>query len=630
MSKKLQMLGILATGRTRADAVNNYRLLALGKGATMQVSESNAVAFVAQASGAESMFDPQNGDQTLVQKPEMLKQLQFASHSSDRVEVEHLVCASGCGTHVVFDSPQLVQFCPKCTSSLSEDMSDEEEDDVVADNLDMDNEDETNIPEDDEETSESGDEEESEESEESDDAAEEAEETPEEEAGEDEEAEDVPAEEESDEAMSESFDYEEPLVVVCSSLEEAAQLYVQHSGRSLSADCDGSEAHYLVCSNSDCGAHIIGDVAVDACPSCSSETEEPEEMDPEVVIDTDSVESEDAGEDESEKADGEDESEESESGTCESSDDEDMGEEESDESDDAEESDIGISDGEETSVEADEADEADDSDVSSESTEINVCDYIPESANADDLDVVYAASVNGNSCWTAFYRGTPVATALKAHAGNNADLFDSPKFGHVAIAVAKQGGVKQALSELGFKSIRHSVSLSQEIARIVEERTEEATTKAEESVASQVEAFEAALATALIGLNRGFFQGKANPLKAALCSSLSSTGVRNPEVLVDRVFSANHDSMLREAVALAKEIMAKPAEVQESLSRTIMDMSYQTQSLSGGASEVEDRLSGMGSSVSSGTQAQPEKQTSVSSATSRGRDLLTRRFLGQR
>lgn len=632
MSKKLQMLGILATGRTRADAVNNYRLLALGKGATLQVSESNNIAFVAQASGAESMFDPQNGDQTLVQKPEMLQKLQFASHSSDRIEVEHLVCASGCGAHVVFDSPQLVHFCPKCTSSLSEDTEDtSEEDDVVADNLDMDNEDEIEIPADDEdETSESvdGDDEDS-----------------------DEELGLAPTEEESSEdsvvadedETSEASDYDEPLVVVCSSLAEAASLYAKHSTRSLSSG--KVDAHYLLCTSSDCGAHIVGDVHVDKCPSCNSDTEEPslsgEDM--EVEIDPTNVAVEDDAEDTSEDTTVEDgaedtseeqvDLEESESGTCKSADDaepeaEDDTEAETDEKS-SDTNDIGISDGEETTTGDDEESEED---ASSESTEINVCDYIPESANADDLDVVYAASVNSNSCWTAFYRGTPVATALKAHAGNNADMFDSPKFGHVAIAVAKQSGVKQALTELGFKPIRHEVSLSKEISRIVTERTSEASAKAEQQVASHIEAFEAALATALIGMNRGFFQGKANPLKAALCSSLSSTGVRNPEVLVDRVFSANHDSMLREAVALAKEIMAKPAEVQESLSRTIMDMSYQTQSLSNNSSSVEDRLSGMGSSVSSDTEkSKPvQPQVSTSSGAARSRSLLARRFLGKR
>ena len=626
MSKKLQMLGILATGRTKADAVNNYRLLALGKGATMQVSESHNTAFVAQASGAESMFDPQNGDQTLVQKPEMLKKLEFASHSSDRVEVEHLVCASGCGTHVVFDSPALVNYCPKCTSSMSEDVAADEED-VVADNLDMDNEDETSIPEDDEETSESGDE------------AEESEETPEEEATEDESSEDESDEdsaddEGADDAEESMSSEDEPLVVVCSSLNEAIGLYRKHSNKSLSGEGTVS-AEYLVCTSSDCGAHIVGDVSVSSCPNCGSATAEPSsvsESEEELEIDTGISDDEDADEDSQvdpaeEEA---EEAEESEAGSCKASD-----EEEDTAAGDSEQNDIGISDGEETDTEVEEAPaEATPVDEeSSESTEINVCDYIPESASSDDLDVAYAACVNSQSCWTAYYKGTPVATILKAQAGDNADLFDSPKFGHVAIAVAKQAGVKQALTELGFKPIRHEVSLSQEISRIVAERTEQATEQAEQAVASHIESFEAALATALIGMNRGFFQGKANPLKAALCSSLSSTGVRSPEVLVDRVFSANHDSMLKEAVALAKEIMAKPAEVQESLSRTIMDMSYQGTSLnSASGSEVEDRLAGMGSSsLSSESKAAPVKAQAVSesSGTSRTRSILQRRFLGR-
>jgi hypothetical protein len=104
---KTEFHGILAVGRTKTDAVNNYRLLAMGKGAVAQMSGDKSISFVTHASHAEQMFNPRTGDMDLETDNKVLDTLEFASNSSADIEANHLVCQSGCQAHIVFDSETL-------------------------------------------------------------------------------------------------------------------------------------------------------------------------------------------------------------------------------------------------------------------------------------------------------------------------------------------------------------------------------------------------------------------------------------------------------------------------------------------------------------------------------------------
>jgi hypothetical protein len=75
-------------------------------------------------------------------------------------------------------------------------------------------------------------------------------------------------------------------------------------------------------------------------------------------------------------------------------------------------------------------------------------------------------------------------------------------------------------SELGFKPIKHQVSVSAEVQRMVDERAKEAIAAAEAAAKQFKDSFLAALATAAAGINRNFFKDvAANPLKGGLSTT---------------------------------------------------------------------------------------------------------------
>ena len=235
-----------------------------------------------------------------------------------------------------------------------------------------------------------------------------------------------------------------------------------------------------------------------------------------------------------------------------------------------------------------------------------------ESASAEDLDVSYSSAIRGQASWTAYFKGVPVAMASKSSAGKNADIFDTPSFGHAALASAKAVGVKKALVELGFTPIKHKVSVSKEVRRLVDAQVAEQREALASELKSHQEKFLSALATAAIGINRGFFAEVKNPLKAALWNAMSSAGIRNPEAMIDNAFRAHSDAYHTVLFAQASDIVAKPAEVQESLAKTILGTNYQAVSSEQMGNSVEDRLAGMGTSVS--TEQKPGAGAAVSTS----------------
>ena len=226
-----------------------------------------------------------------------------------------------------------------------------------------------------------------------------------------------------------------------------------------------------------------------------------------------------------------------------------------------------------------------------------------ESDSAALLDVSYSSAVAGQARWTAFYRGKPIAMASKSSVGKNADMFDTPTFGHAVLATAKVSGVRKALKELGFETIKHRVSVSNAVRKMVTAKVAERETAIASEQQQFKDRFMAALATAAIGLNRGFYADKKNPIKGSMWSAMSSAGIRNPESLIDSAFKNHSDAYHKTLFAIASDLVSQPAEVQESLSKAIQGMQYQEVSTSSFAGTVEERLEVFGTAVSSATPA---------------------------
>ncbi len=341
---------------------------------------------------------------------------------------------------------------------------------------------------------------------------------------------------------------------------------------------DKIEANFMVCASSECGAHIVSNFEVDFCPVCASSVEEPE-------VDTDS---------------------------------EDLSDDSDDlDSDDSDDSDLDFD------VSFDEEDEdAEESDSSSspEKTINNVLSFISGGNELviDKLDVSYSGTIAGESSWTAFYSGQPIARATSSSASKHKGIFENPTFANAVYTGAKELGIPKILVEMGFQPTMTSVSVSDNLKQNILNRAfrekvsamekqfgKELTERSEEFQ----QRFVAALSTAAMGINRGFFKGYTNPMKASLWNALSAAGMRNPEVVIDNIFKSHSDDYHKNLLDKTLEIMAKPVDIQNELANAVAESNFVEVSASSMSDDVETRLSGFGKVV-----PKEEKQASTSSS----------------
>ncbi len=634
--------GIVAVGNSKDQAVNNYRLLAMGKGVACYVDQQRTVAFVSNAaSEMDNVFNPQTGNMDLEQSPDTLQGLEYEARAADEHEAYHHQCNDGCGMHLVFDSLSFVSHCPVCTTAIAASEDEESEDEL---DEEIDNDSDAGEDEGEDEADIEADDEESEEDEESDEDTEDAGDEDESEETEDDESDDSDDNTEDDEEST----VDEPIVVAASSRAEAMSLYAQEklNGMSDMSAVASAEttAHYVICTAADCGAHVISDEEVHTCPNtaCASELEEPTDLDEdeEVEVDLDEEES-DAGDDEddgddvdltlldSESADDEDgDDEEDTSDEDEGAEDEEESDEDTSEDEDTSDEDTGADDEEEDTSDEDDTSEdeddqsGEDEDEEDDATdvEIDTLDELDNDASVDDLDVSLS-TVAGQPTWTAFYKGVPVAMATAASVDKSLHtFFNTPKFGTVALASAKIKGVKPILTEMGFRGIAATMQVDAFTMKAVAAATQEKLDAVAAEQAAYTERFNAALATAAVGITRGFFKDQSNPVRDALASALAAAGVQNPEILVDNALRVSFEPFLQAAFARAEAIMAKPLDVQESLAHTILEASYNPQQAAvasaGGSNAVEARLGALGTPATASAAAEPEQREAATASSS--------------
>ena len=503
-----------------------------------------------------------------------LKESNTSLSADQTVGVEYVVCSSdSCGAHIVHNTASLTA-CPVCLSSV------EEPEGELDGELDLDAEDEGHDfdMEDDDLESESADGGDDDEDDLSDLDLDDGEE--------DEDSEDDEDTDADGDSPSESSDSMTTKTAVSFSRAGAQARYVQINGLGSSLSADATvEAEYVVCSSDSCGAHIVSKSRAEFCPVCASETVDPDASEDESSVTEEEVKT--TGADKAAEIMGN------------------LGAEEKPEKPEADEPAATEGDAPDSDAGATEEKSEEDEMDASESTDIDALALVDDSQPdaAAKLDVSYSSNVAGASAWTAFYEGKPVAMARVADAGKNADLFDKPAFGQAALSAARQIGVKTVLRDLGFKPLVHSVPVTTSLSKMVEERVAAERESLSATAKQHSERFQAALATAAIGINRGFFKGVANPLKSALCSAMADAGMRNPEALVDSVFSRNFEQFSKIAHAKAEEILQRPPEVQESLASAVLDVCYKSESSSQDGADLESKLSSIGVSVSSGAGA---------------------------
>lgn len=329
-----------------------------------------------------------------------------------------------------------------------------------------------------------------------------------------------------------------------------------------------------------------------------------DDMDDEDESEEDESEFDDSEEDEdtevSDDSD-EDESDEDETEDDESEDDSDDGESES--SDESEEEEVNeeadacnggpavTEDQNRGTIGAEQKATVDDIDFDSELEVDLVHDNIGSSASlaSNNVKLVYAPSDNfAESRWYAIANGAPVAVASVQSVGDKASIFATDNFRKGTETLMSQIGVAEGLTTMGFQSLKVRMPVKNIVANRVAEATAAVKQESAQQVASIREDLRAAISTAAVGINKGFFADLANPMKAELFDVLSSVGVQNAEVLIDNAFGSSADDYHKVLLAKAFDLLKKPVDARNEISQAVATASYQRV----GAPESAASLSG--------------------------------------
>ena len=192
----------------------------------------------------------------------------------------------------------------------------------------------------------------------------------------------------------------------------------------------------------------------------------------------------------------------------------------------------------------------------------------------DNLDITFAPNLRDGAKYLAFIDGKHVASLSKENAGKNADVFGTEKLPLIVHASAKHNGVVATLYDLGFTPVKYKASISSAANRLAEERVNSIQVATASEQESYQEEFIAALCTAALGLSKDFFADYENPLKDSLMSALSGAGIRQPQLILHRAFSAAAEPYHKVLVDKALEILEQPEQVRESLAKAIIGANY--------------------------------------------------------
>lgn len=201
--------------------------------------------------------------------------------------------------------------------------------------------------------------------------------------------------------------------------------------------------------------------------------------------------------------------------------------------------------------------------------------YASADMKDSSLDVRYVGELQGDKTWIAFHDGIPFAKATASNAENPA-VFADESFGRAFKSLASEQGPAAAIAQMRFEEIRPQLNVEKLIASQVEaqvqEQVAEIATASARDQAELGERFMAALATAAQGINRGFFPDLKNPVRIAIASTLEELGVQNGDELLARAFGDHSDSYNQQLLAKASDIMQYDLTVQNQLANAINDV----------------------------------------------------------
>lgn len=621
--------GIVVTGDTRELAVQAYTNVATGKNFEVLASADNSF-MLATTAGAAKFYNPLSDDKEKMNKVDRELEVSASDQGSEKlVSVAYTVCGE-CDSHIVADDAESVANCPSCHSSV--DFSLDFEDDLESESESIEDDlsgDQGFVV-----------------------VASSAEEAANQLKGLLQDPSNAVAfTSESGVSFVSHADSDVSCDPFNGDTVEGEELDAQASA-DLEANAASMDpvAHYFQCFNDECGSHIISQSADTIyCPSCESAVMDPEDLveleqhmaelesdsmsddmddddmdddDDDLMDDDDELEDDEDEDDDDLESDSDADFDEldEEFETISSSDDEldddlelesDSGDDsdgEADEDDDdSDEEDDSDDDDDEIDGLDDEEDEEDDSDMESDSTvaEVSEIDAMTLVANttegglqADQVSLVNCSSVAGQARWIAFHGDNVIAMASESGVDGAAkQIFQTPNFATAVMQAVANDGVQQGLEQFGFKAIafdsdKLQVAVSNQIVNEANAKIETFEQAQADRDGKLMERIGQALATSMMGINRGVFAGKSNPIITALASQLTAAGVANAQDLVDSAFEAQADSFNKLVLDQTLELVSKPNETQEDLAKMVASSSYarkgnHTESVS---ASVEQRL----------------------------------------
>lgn len=143
------------------------------------------------------------------------------------------------------------------------------------------------------------------------------------------------------------------------------------------------------------------------------------------------------------------------------------------------------------------------------------------------------------------------------------DVYLSDQFQDVVTATLQRKGLRKGLVQSGFVLSKVKLSAAKATARVVQAKVDAQVNARMEAVARRENAMEQCLAIAAVGINRRFFKGTENQLKASLETEFQRLGVRGAGNIIRAMFAQHGVSYAKAILSLATKISAMPEEVRD-------------------------------------------------------------------
>lgn len=162
-----------------------------------------------------------------------------------------------------------------------------------------------------------------------------------------------------------------------------------------------------------------------------------------------------------------------------------------------------------------------------------------------------------------------VARLTQEKAGDNKDIFNTKQFQSAIIASLKDHGLAKTIETFGFEPIKVKANVKKHVAKLVKAGVEKEAADLKTLRETNAKAWNQALDIAAVGLNKSFWKGVQNPLKAALVRELSMVGVKGAEKIVAAIFEKNGLEYSAVLIKQAQELLAKSQEMRNELAEVL-------------------------------------------------------------